>query len=187
MNDEGKWYVIYTKTGDEMKVKRFIDLLFNNFNKKVVKTLIPKRIIMERKGKQRIKKIKYLFPGYVFIKTGMCYDIYYKITKLPYLIKFLKDESEPAEVKEDEIRIILALTNDSDLIGFSTGIKIGGRIKIIDGPLKGYEGLIEKIDKRKGRVKVRLNVSGNANLVDLGLHIIEDISSENVDSLSDVS
>ncbi|MFU0784192.1 MAG: antiterminator LoaP [Thermoanaerobacterium thermosaccharolyticum] len=187
MEDGEKWYVIYTRTGDELKVKRLIELLFSKLNNKPIRVLIPKRAIIERKGKKQVEKIKFLFPGYVFIKTNMCFEIYYKISKLPHFLKFLKDEMEPAEVRDDEIRIILSLVGDSDIVGFSTGIKIGGKVKIIDGPLKGLEGLIEKIDKRKGRVKVRLNVSGNANLVDLGIHIIEELDDGEFNKLSEVS
>ncbi|MGJ7044909.1 antiterminator LoaP [Thermoanaerobacterium thermosulfurigenes] len=187
VEDDEKWYVIYTRTGDELKVKRLIELLFCNLKRKSIRVLIPKRAIIERKGKNRVEKIKSLFPGYVFIKTCMSYELYNDIKRLPRFLKFLKDEAEPAEVREEEIKIILSLVGDSDIVGFSTGIKIGGKVKIIDGPLKGFEGLIEKIDKRKGRVKVRLNVSGNANLVDLGIHIVEELDNGEFNKLSEVS
>jgi len=186
VEDGEKWYVIYTRTGDELKVKRLIELLFCKLKRKSIRVLIPKRAIIERKGKNRVEKIKSLFPGYVFIKTCMSYELYNDIKRLPRFLKFLKDEAEPAEVREEEIKIILSLVGDSDIVGFSTGIKIGGKVKIIDGPLKGFEGLIEKIDKRKGRVKVRLNVSGNVNLVDLGIRIVENLDN-NEDKLSEVS
>ncbi|WP_240495856.1 MULTISPECIES: antiterminator LoaP [unclassified Thermoanaerobacterium] len=186
VEDDEKWYVIYTRTGDELKVKRLIELLFCKLKRKSIRVLIPKRAIIERKGKNRVEKIKFLFPGYVFIKTCMSHELYNDIKRLPRFLKFLKDGIEPAEVREEEINIILALIGDSDIVGFSTGIKVGGKVKIIDGPLKGFEGLIEKIDKRKGRVKVRLNVSGNVNLVDLGIRIVENLD-KNEDKLSEVS
>lgn len=181
MKDTKKWYVIYTKTGEEIRVKKFIDLLID---KNKIKTLIPRRLITERKNKQLKKKMKYLFPGYLFVKTDMCNELYYEILNIPYFLKFLKDDLEPTEVYEDEIRIILNLMGDSELIGYSTGVKVGSKIRIVDGPLKGYEGLIEKINKRKERAKVRLSISGNANFVDLGLHIIENISEEDSSNLS---
>jgi transcriptional antiterminator NusG len=166
----GEWYVIFTKTGEEGKLGKILEIFFC---KKELKILIPRRKIIERKEKQKTEKIKLLFPGYVFIKTKMCNEVYNRINNIYKFAKLLKEESEPAVVREAEMRIILSLTGNSDLIGFSKGIDVGGRIKIIDGPLKGYEGLIEKIDRRKNRAKIRLNVIGDCRLIDVGIHIID--------------
>jgi transcriptional antiterminator NusG len=44
---------------------------------------------------------------------------------------------------------------------------------VIDGPLLGMDGLIEKIDKRKQRVKVRLQFLGEPRLVDLCVSMVQ--------------
>ncbi|WP_049783334.1 KOW motif-containing protein [Mahella australiensis] len=67
---------------------------------------------------------------------------------------------------------LLALTKASEIIGLSTCSLTDGRIIVLNGPLKGYEGIIVSVDKRKGRAKVRMNIMGYERLVDLGLNII---------------
>ena len=76
------------------------------------------------------------------------------------------------EVLEDEMAILLALTDSSDLIGFSQLYKQGDNIRVHDGPLKGLEGIIESYNHRKKRVRIRLDVMGQTRFVDLGAHLI---------------
>ncbi|MFU0783666.1 MAG: Transcription termination/antitermination protein NusG [Thermoanaerobacterium thermosaccharolyticum] len=176
MTDDGKWYVIYAKAGNEIKVQNLIDSLFKSLNNKLIRTLIPKRAIFERTEKKRVKKIKYLFPGLVFVKTDNISEIYNEIVNTPYHLDIIENEMKPTKVKEDEMQVILSMINESDIIEFSIGIKIGRKVKIVDGPLKDFGGVIEKIDNRKGRAKVRLSISGNVYLVDLGIYVVEDIN-----------
>lgn len=177
------WYVIFTRTGYEQNVRKLIE---QSFMKEEMKLLIPKRKIVERKSGKRLEKIKLLFPGYVFVHTDMSDEMYHRIRNVLGSAVFLKEGFRPAYVSEDEMRVILSLTGRSDLIDFSKGINIGGRVKIIDGPLKGYEGLIASIDKRKGRAKVRLKVAGDLKVVDLGIYIVENVDNE-IRTLTNIS
>jgi len=54
----------------------------------------------------------------------------------------------------------------------------GERVKIIEGPLKGYEGLIKKIDKRKKRAKVIFSIAGELKSVDLAIEVMENVSEQ---------
>ena len=47
------------------------------------------------------------------------------------------------------------------------------RIVVLEGPLKGLEGLIVKVDMRKRRAKVRLDMCENSFLVDMGFEILD--------------
>ncbi|MGH2330672.1 antiterminator LoaP [Thermoanaerobacter mathranii] len=169
-----KWYVIFTRGGFENKVKNIIQNCF----KEEVKLLVPKRKIIERVKGQPVEKIKLLFPGYVFVNAEMSDELYYKMSEVLKRGVFLKEGKRPAFVKEEEMKIILSLIKNSDLIDVSKGIMEGERVKIIEGPLKGYEGLIKKIDKRKKRAKVMLSIAGELKSVDLAIEVIENASEQ---------
>jgi transcriptional antiterminator NusG len=47
------------------------------------------------------------------------------------------------------------------------------RIVVIDGVMKGLEGNIVKVDRRKGRAKIRLDIYDNSFLIDLSFEAIE--------------
>jgi len=84
----------------------------------------------------------------------------------------LKDECEPVPIRDEEMAVILALTSQGDTIGFSEVYKEGDRIEVISGPLKGLEGIIEKFDARKNRIKVRIQFLGKEKRIDLGAHLV---------------
>lgn len=170
-----KWYVIFTRSGYENEVKNIIE---NCFSKEEVKLLIPRRKIIERVKGQRVEKIKLLFPGYVFVNADMNDELYYKMSKVLRLGVFLKEGEKAAFVKEEEMKIILSLIKNSDLIDISKGIMEGDKVKIIEGPLKGYDGFIKKIDKRKKRAKIMLSIGGESKSVDLAIEIVENISKQ---------
>lgn len=46
------------------------------------------------------------------------------------------------------------------------------RIVVSEGPLKGLEGRIIKVDKRKGRAKIKLDFYDNSFAIDLAFEII---------------
>jgi transcriptional antiterminator NusG len=46
------------------------------------------------------------------------------------------------------------------------------RIVVIEGPLMGLEGKIIKVDKRKGRAKIKLDLYDEAFAIDLAFEVI---------------
>ena len=49
----------------------------------------------------------------------------------------------------------------------------GKRIRVMSGPLKELEGKIVKVDRRKGRAKVKLDMFENSFLIDFGFEALE--------------
>ena len=47
------------------------------------------------------------------------------------------------------------------------------RICVVEGPLKGLEGLIIKVDKRKKRAKIKMDFANENLLIDLGFELIK--------------
>jgi len=167
---EMKWYAIFVETGQEENFERLINVLYPDEN---IEILIPKRKLIERRQGKVYEITKKLFPGYVLVKTVMNTDVYYKLSGLPRVYGVLKDESEPVPIRDEEMAVILALTAEGETIGFSEVYKEGERIVVISGPLKGLEGIIERFDARKKRVKVRIQFLGREKRIDLGAHLVD--------------
>lgn len=164
-----KWYALFVATGEEDKVKERIYFRM----KDELKALVPKRRMRERKEGKWEEKTRLLFPGYVLIRCQMSNEKYNLIRDIPGIIKLLKDRDGPQEINEYEIGIIDKLTADNEIIGISSVYVQGGEVRVIDGPLLGLEGYIQAIDKRKGRVRVVLNLLGEPRAVDLSVTMIQ--------------
>lgn len=164
-----QWYALFVKTGEEEDMRKYLETFLPDINMKI---LIPKRKLQERRKGKVYEVIRTLLPGYVLVKTEMDVDFYYRLKKLPGLLKILRDESEPLPIPEHEIAVILALTNQGDVIEFSEVYKEGDRIKVARGPMKGLEGIIESYDHRKKRLKIRLEILGQVKKVDIGAEFV---------------
>jgi transcriptional antiterminator NusG len=47
------------------------------------------------------------------------------------------------------------------------------RIRVVSGPLRGMEGRIVKVDKRKGRARVKLDLYNESFQIDFGFQALE--------------
>ena len=167
-----EWYVLFVSTNQEEKVKKILEEQIGN----EYKFIVPTRELKERKdGKWKAIKRK-LFPGYVLIKGIMNIDVYYKLKKVPGIIKLLASESDILTVDEKELRVLkILLDNDGNNIGISLLYKENDGVRIISGPLVGLEGQIMKVDYRKGRAKVSLRFMNEERIVELGIEVVDKI------------
>lgn len=168
--DESKvWHAVFVKTGDEDTVKHKIAYTFKDSD---IYPVVPKRKINERKNGVWHDKEKPLFPGYVLIGGKITIEDYYTLKKVPGILKILRDNKELYRIHPEEIKVISRLMNNGELIGTSTAFQRGDSIEITDGPLLGMEGLIQSIDRRKGRVRVNISFLGDKRTVDLSIKLI---------------
>ncbi len=166
---EEKWYALFVATGDEDKVKERINFRMQNR----VRAIVPKRRMKERKDGKWEYKIRILFPGYVLLNGVITNENYETVRDIPGVIRLLRDNDGLQQISEKEIEIISRLTTESEVIGSSTIYESGGRIIVIDGPLYGLEGSIQSVDKRKGRVKVTLNLMNEQRIVELSVALVQ--------------
>jgi len=168
------WYALFVKTGYEDDVCHYIDKVKEYLLEDVkYNLLVPKRKVYERKQGVRNEVIKKMFPGYVLIETDNIMQFYSRAKGSPHIINFLRENDYFHEIRLDEIRQILHMIDHKGLIDVSLAYVVNDKISISDGPLLGQEGIIKKIDKRKGRAKVEFIINNNSLLIDLGIDIIQ--------------
>lgn len=164
------WYVVQTKAGDEEKVKEKIEKLkINN-----LQTFLPRRKLLIRRKGIFLYELKPLYPGYFFINMKLEPAILSKLYKVSGLIRILGDaKRKPKPVPENEMKIIFSMINENDIVVPSQALFVNDRIKIVGGPLKGLEGYITAVDKRKKRVKVKLPFFNSYKEVYLSIELLE--------------
>lgn len=165
------WYALFVESNNEEYVQQWLRFYFDE---SILRSIVPKRKLIERNGGIVHHSIKVLFPGYVLINTEMNESIYYKLKKIPKSICILKSDTF-LQIEKKEIEPILKLIGDGELIDYSLLYVENTNIIVKAGPLQGMEGIIKKIDKRKKRAKILLNFFNNQKLVDVGIEIIEKV------------
>ncbi|WP_297420779.1 antiterminator LoaP [Clostridium sp.] len=166
------WYALFVNTNQEEKIKEILEKKMGDGHRFIV----PTRELKERKsGEWRVMRRK-LFPGYILMKASMNIEVYYKLKKIPGIIKLLRDDNEVLAVDEKElITLKKLLGNEESNIGISKLYKENDEIRIVAGPLSGMEGQIRKLDFRKGRAKVNLSFMNEERIVELGIELVDKI------------
>lgn len=168
-NANDQWYALFVATGNEDRVKEKLHFSLGG----ELRAVVPKRKMRERHNGIWADKIRTLFPGYVLLNGEITSRNYFIIRDIPGVIKLLQDRDGPLAIDENEIKIIRRLTSENEIIGFSRVYLEGSKVQVIDGPLVGLEGYITSCDKRKGRVKVTLNLLGEMRTVELSVTMIQ--------------
>lgn len=160
-----EWHGMFVVTGDEDKVKERVKYrLPEDYT-----VMVPKRKLRLRKGGIWRVETKILFPGYVLINGEINTDIYYRLKNIPNVLRLLKTGTTVAPIDSHEMDMLSRLICNSEEIGFSNVLLENGRVRVVDGPLFSLEGIIQSIDHRKERAKIRLNFLGEERTVDLGI------------------
>lgn len=164
------WYAIFVEPGKEEFVQKHLKYYFDN---KTLYSVVPKRKLIERKNGNYCTVIRKMFPGYVLVKTKMSNCIYTRIKSTPNIIKVLGNDGYFSTIDNKEIEPILRLISNNEIIDESQVYINASNIIVKSGPLKGMEGIIKTIDKRKKRAKILLNFMNKEKIIDVAIEIIE--------------
>lgn len=165
------WYVIQVRSGREHEIadkcRMFID------QKILQECFIPEYVHNKRfKGAwHQVKDV--LFKGYVFMITDRVEDLFIELKKIPDLTKMISKKKDIIyPLKDGEIEFLKTFAGNEHVVDMSTGFIEGNRIHIMEGPLKGKEGMIVKIDRHKRLAYISIEIFNDIQTAKIGLEII---------------
>jgi len=137
--------------------------------------LWPRRILEIRRAGRRFSRESALYPGYLFYRAeDLDPDFYHLIRRIPGFIRFLKDNHHIEPLSREDEELLRHFLSHGEVMGASRAyFDKDNRIRIVQGPLKGLEGRIIKVDKRKKRARVVLSLYKESYPIDLGFEIIQ--------------
>jgi transcriptional antiterminator NusG len=72
----------------------------------------------------------------------------------------------PTPLAPDEVEKIMQRISVEEP-KYSVDFKVGEAVSIIDGPFKGFDGVVSEVNEEKGRIKVLVSVFGRETPVEL--------------------
>lgn len=183
---ECKWYVLRAVSGQEKKVKTYLDteIARQNLSEEIAEVLIPTEKVLEVRNGKKKQREKTFFPGYILIKADLNHgEAKHLITSIPGVLGFLSgtmDNSknslkEPIPLREAEVNRILGRIDESELAGdkLETSFTKGETIKVIDGPFNGFDGTVEEIFDERKKLNVTVKIFGRSTPVELNFTQVE--------------
>ena len=111
-----------------------------------------------------------VFPGYVLCKMVLTDDSWHLIHNVRGATGFVGAGGKAVPLTEQEI-LDLGVERHEIVVGFG----VGDTVKVTDGPLAGFLGVVEELEPDKDRVRVVVSMFGRETPVDLELDQVEEI------------
>lgn len=171
MAEAAKWYVVHTYSGYENTVKATIEKTVETrqLQDLIHQVSIPLETVTEITDNGPKTYDRKVFPGYVLVKMVMTDDTWYIIKNVRGVTGFVTSGStKPTPLTEDEI-YQLGVEKREIVVGY----KVGDTVTILDGPLTGFNGIVEMLDIEKNKVRVTVSMFGRETPVELELDQVE--------------
>ena len=174
------WVVLFARTGSEEELE---GMLRENLSVSEFLPFVPKReVSYKRKGITQIVR-KPLFPGYIFLQTGMEANLIADNVKIAlsnirenkniYSLLHYGHDKKDVVVRDEERSYWERLFDENFCIKGSIGIIVGDRTRVTSGALMGMEGSIKKVNRRKSEAVIEMSMMGSTREITVMLEIIE--------------
>ena len=176
------YYVIQVKTGGEELYLKSAEKTLENFDDKPRIIWLRRRLGLRKKRRTRDALVP-VFPGYVFVETeSLSKETYWALRRSIGFFKFLRNNRDVRALKGDDRDLLLHFLKLGEVVEKSKAyFDANNKILITEGALKGLEGRIVKVDRRKKRAKVRLSFYEDSFLVDFGFEVMERVQTDESD------
>ena len=163
---DAKWYVVHTYSGYENKVATNIEKMVENRRMQdiIQEVRIPTEKVIEIKDNKRKEIERKIFPGYVLVKMIITDESWYIVRNTRGVTGFIGTTTKPVPLTQEEVDKLGVETKEV-IINYA----VGENVRIIDGPLAGFIGVVEEIDTEKQKVKVKVSMFGRETSAELEL------------------
>ena len=182
MSELLNWYVIRAVSGQEKKVKGYLEneIVRQKLNDFIPQVLIPSEKVYEmRNGKKRVRERSF-YPGYVMIYADLSHgEALHTINSIPGVLGFLGSTQgttkKPVPLRQSEVNRMLGTVDsvDATVEKLETPFIIGETVKVMDGPFTTFTGTVEEVFEEKKKLNVMVKIFGRNTPVELHYNQVE--------------
>jgi len=165
-----KWYILHTYSGYETMVQDNLKTVFekNNMSDRLIEVLVPMEEVLEEKnGKRKVVERK-KFPCYVITKMVYENNMWHMVTNTRGVTGFVGPMGRPIPLTEEEIKRM-----QLEKVVVESNLKVGDNVKVLQGALKDFIGVVEAVDAVTSKIKVMVSMFGRNTPVDLEMYQVE--------------
>ena len=150
MEEESQWYAMRFLYNDQPKIRRRLDLAG-------IETYSPMRTVVEERNGRKIRRTEPIIFDLIFVHGTRSQIDPYVRSSPNFQYRYMRGGKyrEPMIVPSDQMRVFMEAVRQTDHPIYFTPDEIdvsrGTRIRIIGGPLDGYEGIFMKVKGARSR------------------------------------
>jgi len=141
--EEDHWYAAYTRPNHEKKVAEQLDL-------RNIEQLLPLYSSMRQWKDRRVRLMRPLFPGYVFVRISLQKRL--QVLEVPGIASLVGFGSRPVCMSEEDIRFLRCCMTHEGKVEPYPYPAVGSRVRVKGGPLTGLKGVVVRLKNRAGLV-----------------------------------
>ncbi|NOS87092.1 MAG: transcription termination/antitermination protein NusG [Methylococcaceae bacterium] len=172
-----RWYVVHAYSNFENKVKQGLEerIKRDGLEQYFGKILVPTEEIVEMRMGQQRKSERKFFPGYVLVQMELTDETWHLVKDVPRVLGFIGGTSDrPAPISEKEAMSILSRVEEGvNKPRPKILFEAGEVIRVIDGPFKDFNGVVEEVNYEKNKLKISVLIFGRSTSVELGFGQVE--------------
>jgi len=162
------WYVVHTYSGYEDAVREALLQRIESLGMQdsIFDVVVPKETqIVIKKGEPKTEE-KRIFPGYVLVEMVVTDYSWYVVRNTPNVTGFVGSGTTPVPVSPEEFKVIKRRMGEQEP-KFKIDFSKGDTVTLLDGPFINYDGVVDKVDEEKGKIKVLISIFGRETPVEL--------------------
>jgi len=172
-----RWYVVHAYSNFENKVKQALEerIKREGLEQYFGKILVPTEEVLEMRMGQQRKSERKFFPGYVLVQMELTDETWHLVKDVPKVLGFIGGTSDrPAPISEKEALSILNRVEEGvNKPRPKVLFEAGEVLRIIDGPFKDFNGVVEEVSYEKNKLKISVLIFGRSTSVELGFSQVE--------------
>ncbi|MCF7998422.1 MAG: transcription termination/antitermination protein NusG [Methylovulum sp.] len=172
-----RWYVVHAYSNFENKVKQSLEerIRREDLSHLFGKILVPTEEVVEMKLGQQRKSERKFFPGYVLVQMELTDETWHLVKDIPRVLGFIGGTLEkPAPISEREAMAILSRVEEGvNKPRPKILFEIGEVLRVIDGPFKDFNGVVEEVNYEKNKLKISVLIFGRSTSVELSFYQVE--------------
>ena len=170
MAGNARWYVAHTYSSYENKVKANIEKTIENRGMQdlIFDIRVPMEEVVEQKGEEKKVVSRKVYPGYVFVKMIMTDESWYVVRNTRGVTGFVGPGSKPVPLSDAEVE---AMGVEARVVKLD--FEVGDNVRITDGPLESFIGVIEEINMEKRKIRVSVSMFSRETPVELEFYQVE--------------
>lgn len=174
--DRMKWYVIHTHSGFENRARTQLEETAKNHgvDELLGEIIIPMENVVEVKKGEKNQRARKFFPGYILAQMELNAEMWHVVKNAPRVIGFVGNATNPPPVPQHEVDRIRGQMEEGmkapkPMLTFQDG----DQVRVIDGPFKNFNGVVEEVNPDKAKVRVLVSIFGRATPVELDFVQVE--------------
>lgn len=169
---KAKWYIVHTYSGFEQRVQKTIKEMQRTGQDQgmIEDVVVPTEKVQEpnRQGNSPRTTTRKFYPGYIMVRMVMTDLSQHLVQSIPKVTGFVGGKNRPSPMQDQEAEKILSLMEMSkDKPRPKFNFDIGDYVRVLEGPFKDFNGVVEDVNQDKGKIRVMVSVFGRQTPVEL--------------------